>query len=112
MEKLPNAENAYVDIFKLRDYCLNPNHPVGKHKARVFKSELGINRTDAELLRDLILDSLPKNEAKINFEDKYGVRYTVNLKIRILNKERVVTTGWIIRSNENFPRLITCYLKT
>jgi len=24
--KLPNAENAVVDIEKLRDYCLNVNH--------------------------------------------------------------------------------------
>jgi len=80
MGKLPNAENAFIDIRKLRDYCLNLNHPVGKHKAQVFKSELGINQNDAELLRDLILEFLPKKDAKINFKDKYGVRYTVDLK--------------------------------
>ena len=33
---LPFAEYATVDIGKLRDYCLNPNHEVGKQKARVF----------------------------------------------------------------------------
>lgn len=31
--KLPNAENAFVDIEKLRGYCLNLSHPRGKHKA-------------------------------------------------------------------------------
>lgn len=25
--KLPNAEKAVIDIAKLRDYSLNPNHP-------------------------------------------------------------------------------------
>lgn len=30
-----------VDIAKLRDYCLNPLHDEGKHKARVFASALG-----------------------------------------------------------------------
>lgn len=39
--KLPNAENAVIDIAKLRDYSLNPNHPEGKHKARVFQAKLG-----------------------------------------------------------------------
>ena len=46
--KLPNAENAVVDIAKLRDYCLDPNHPEGKHKARIFMEKLGITKKDAE----------------------------------------------------------------
>lgn len=113
MEKLPNAENAIINIRKLRNYCLNPNHPVGKHKAKVFKTVLGIGQSDAELLKELIIASLPDHPAELNFSDTYGTRYTVNLKIRILNnKEHIFTTGWIIRYDENFPRLITCYLKT
>jgi hypothetical protein len=56
--KLPNAENAVVDIAKLHDYCLNPNHPEGKHKARVFLAKLGIGRNDAERLRQLILEGI------------------------------------------------------
>jgi hypothetical protein len=34
--KLPNSEKAIVDIAKLRDYSLNPEHESGGHKARVF----------------------------------------------------------------------------
>jgi hypothetical protein len=34
--KIPNAENAVVDIRKLKDYCLNPQHEEGKHKSRLF----------------------------------------------------------------------------
>jgi hypothetical protein len=45
--KLPNAENAVVDIAELRDYTLSPNHPEGKHKARAFLEKLGLERTDA-----------------------------------------------------------------
>ena len=41
---LPNAEKAVVDISKLRDYCLNPNHEVGKHKARVFSAALNLGQ--------------------------------------------------------------------
>ncbi len=39
--KLPNAEKAFVDIEKLRGYCLNQFHERGKHKARLFSSILG-----------------------------------------------------------------------
>jgi hypothetical protein len=34
--KLPNAEMAFIDMRKLRDYALDPDHRVGKHKARLF----------------------------------------------------------------------------
>ena len=36
--KLPNGSLAIVDIRKIRNYCLNLDHPSGKHKARVFAS--------------------------------------------------------------------------
>ena len=42
MPKLPRPERAIVHIEKLADYCLNPEHPSGKHKARVFKSVLNL----------------------------------------------------------------------
>ncbi len=61
--KLPNAENAVVDISKLRDYCLNPNHPEGKHKARAFLGKLGFEKNDAELLRHSILEAVLKTDA-------------------------------------------------
>lgn len=30
---VPNAENAVADIRKLIEYCLSPEHEIGKHKA-------------------------------------------------------------------------------
>ena len=35
-------------------------HPVGKHKAAVFRQTLGIERDDSEHLRDSILEALPE----------------------------------------------------
>jgi hypothetical protein len=53
---LPYAENAVVDIRKLRDYCLNPEHKDGKHKARLFVATLGMTADNAEELRQILLD--------------------------------------------------------
>ena len=52
---IPNAENAIVDIRKLRDYCLNPEHDEGKHKALLFSRVFGMTAEDAEDLRQIIL---------------------------------------------------------
>jgi hypothetical protein len=49
--RIPHAENATVDIRKLRDYCLNLEHPEGKHKARLFAAALGMTEADVEPLR-------------------------------------------------------------
>ena len=49
---LPNADRAEVDLRKLSEYCLSPEHPVGKHKAAVFLAALGLTVADAHLLRE------------------------------------------------------------
>jgi hypothetical protein len=64
-DKLPNSDRAIVEVAKLRDYSLSPNHEDGKHKARVFASALGIRQADAEWLRDLLLRAASEEEAEI-----------------------------------------------
>ena len=111
MALLPNYQQAFIAIEKLGDYCLNPFHPVGKDKAIVFKSALGLTDRDANFLKGAIIEKLPESEATLGREDQYGKRYTVDIKVRNLDKEAVVRTGWIIRKDESFPRLTTCYVK-
>jgi hypothetical protein len=61
---IPNAERAVVDIRKLRDYCLNPLHDDGKHKARLFTA-VGITANDAETLRDVLLQVVKTHAAQL-----------------------------------------------
>jgi hypothetical protein len=70
--KLPNAENGVIDIGKLLDYSLNPHHPEGKHKARVFREKLAIGRDDAEQLRQWILEAIRTEEAREQKSTAYG----------------------------------------
>ena len=60
---LPNGNRAVVDIKKLRDYCLNPHHEDGKHKARVFAAALGLGRVDAKWLRERLLEAAASEPA-------------------------------------------------
>jgi hypothetical protein len=112
--KLPNAENAVVDIAKLRDYSLNPNHPEGKHKARAFLEKLGITRDDADRLRQIILEAILKVDAIEQNPTLYGRRFIVDFELswpegKFILSTAVVRTAWIIRNDENFPRLTTCF---
>jgi hypothetical protein len=108
--RIPNANRAVVDIAKLRDYCLNPKHPRGKNKARLFDSLLGLRAEDAERLRGRILEAVITNEALAGEEDDFGRRYSVDLEIARPETSVCVRTGWIIRTGEDFPRLTTCYI--
>jgi hypothetical protein len=67
MSLLPNWKLAVIPDGKLELYCLNPFHPKGKDKARVFKSVLGLTVKDAFKLENLILTGIGQFEA--NFVD-------------------------------------------
>ena len=54
---LPKRNEAVLDIRKIEDYCLNPSHPRGRHKARVFREALDLQRSDAAWLRGILLEA-------------------------------------------------------
>jgi hypothetical protein len=106
---IPNAENAVVDIRKLRDYCLNPEHDEGKHKARLFLSSLGITASNAEELRQILLEVVRSHDAVLGRHDEFGKRYTLDFKIEWQNRNATLRSGWIIENDSEIPKLITCY---
>jgi hypothetical protein len=108
--KIPNAEHAVVDTAKLSGYCLNPNHPYGKNKARLFESLLGLRVEHSANLRERILKAVLDNEAIAGEVDYFGHRYLVDFEMTRPNRAVWVRTAWIIRTGENFPRLTTCYI--
>ncbi|MFN8527527.1 MAG: hypothetical protein U0670_02835 [Anaerolineae bacterium] len=108
--KIPNADKAVVDFQKLVEYCLSSEHPRGKHKAKVFESALGITQANAEILRDTILKAVREHEATVGEQDNYGQRFSVDFEMITQAGKAVIRTGWIIRLDEDIPRLTTCYV--
>jgi hypothetical protein len=107
---LPNVETAVIDLTKLRDYCLNPLHPEGRHKAKVFAAALGIGRNDAEWLRAEILKAVQNSPIVRSESMPFGNRYTVDVILQRNEAQANVRTGWIIRAREDFARLTTCFV--
>ncbi|MCC6500023.1 MAG: hypothetical protein IT313_07115 [Anaerolineales bacterium] len=108
--KLPHADRAVVDVEKLRNYCLSPSHPRGKHKARVFARVLGLTAADADELRQRILSAVILEDAIPTDQDEYGQRYAVDFRISRQGNEALVRSLWIIRASEDFPRMTSCYV--
>jgi len=107
--KLPNGDQATVDSRKLREYCLNPDHPRGRNKARVFAS-VGIQQADAEELRTALLAAASRAEAQPGAETQYGQRYIVDFDLVQGKRTVKIRSGWIVRIGEDSPRLTTCYV--
>ena len=107
---LPNYQNAIVKIEKLSGYCLNEYHPIGKHKARVFKSMLGITSDLAFKLKEQILSKIQLYNAVERNSDEYGMRYFVDIDINNNNNTAKVRTSWIIKKNESNPILTSCFI--
>lgn len=109
---LPLAENAEIPEDKLREYALDPDHPRGRHKARVFLSMLGIDRADWTYLRDQILERLTESPVTaVRPKAPYGLEYEVRLMIEGLNGEtHPVITGWLVAEGRA-PRLLTAYVE-
>jgi hypothetical protein len=73
--------DAIVEISKLRDYCLNPHHPRGRYKARVFLSALGLAPKDADFLRAALIESARTVDAIAGISDEYRDRYSVDFEV-------------------------------
>ena len=95
---------------KLRDYALDPIHTKGKHKARVFASALGLTRNDAEWLRDELLRAARAVDCSLGPLTPHGQRYVQIFNLARGEKTCRIRSVWNIRPNEDFPRLITCFV--
>jgi hypothetical protein len=105
---LPNFERAIIDLGKLAGYALNPGHPEGRHKARVFLSALGVAAADAAWLADAILARLGQSEAILQSTTRWGDLYRVDMEIVRGHRCAKVRTARLSMKEE--ARLVTCFV--
>jgi hypothetical protein len=108
--KLPNGERADLGT-KIEDYSLNPLHREGRNKARVFASALNITANNADVLRRAVLYAArTSDEAESRGDNGFGEVFVLRFRMEAEAGAALVLTAWIIRHNEDFPRLTTCYI--
>jgi hypothetical protein len=108
MARLPNGDRAHVDMDKLLHYCLDESR--GRGKARVFKAALNLTSADASALRDALLRAAGHEQALQGTVDRNGTRYRVDFAMEHSSRRAMIRSGWIIRADEDFPRLVTCFV--
>lgn len=111
-DALANYQNAVIPMDKLTGYSLNPDHPKGADKARVFASALGITSADAQLLANQIHAGLPYHPAKERETTRFGTKFMVDVPVKGPSGNATVTTGWIyLVGGTGAPNLTTVYVK-
>lgn len=100
-----------IDERKLEGYCLNPRHPVGKHKACVFASALGLGESDALVLKQLILEGIQNVRWSKENSDRHGQRYVCDISCKHEDKFATIRCAWINHTGSKTLRLTTCYVK-
>ena len=82
---------------KLVGYALDPAHPGGGHKARVFSSALGIGRADWRFLADQLVEGVVEAPVRGTRVTPFGVLYDVVVLVDGLNGATApVATIWIV----------------
>jgi hypothetical protein len=109
--KLPGGDAAIVDRRKLTGYCLNREHPRGKHKARVFATVLGFTAENADELRAALLTAAATADVQPAASDRFGDRYVLEVEIIGPRAAGVVKSTWIVRHGARAPRLTSCSVK-
>ncbi|MBN3575893.1 DUF6883 domain-containing protein [Vibrio neptunius] len=109
--RLAGANKATIDTRKLTEYALNPNHPVGGNKAKVFESALGFNQSNAGDLMKQLQKGVMNNTPVAGKVDKYGSRFTVDIPVTGPAGSGTVRTGWIFKPGSNTPEMTTLFVK-
>ena len=106
---LPNADRAAIDSAKIRDYLLAATHPVGRFKAQFFVS-LGYAADQWERLQGDILGIARSGTISSETVNAYGRKFEVDgILTAPSRRSAMVRTVWIIRAEEDFPRLVTVF---
>ncbi len=108
--KLPNGERAAISMQKLVGYCLNPTHPRGKDKARVFAGVLGITTENVDRLYALVQQAAIEGEVVQQSTTPFGEEFKVDWTIPETGGVQLRTI-WEIASETAEPRLISAFLK-
>lgn len=109
--KLPNGAQAIIPGGKLEDYCLNPLHPDGKHKAKVFERALGITQINSKELESLVLRSAVSGEVTREQENDFGKTYRVEYEVEGMNQQEILCTLWIVHKGGDTPYLTSSFIK-
>jgi hypothetical protein len=104
-DRLPNAEHAIVELRRVRDYLLNPNHQTGGPKARFFIAH-GFSHDGPEAFCSALLMHGRANDVLRRVDTPWGSRYTIVCHCRTPDgRDPCIRSVW--QMDGDLPRLLT-----
>jgi hypothetical protein len=104
--RIPEAENAVVVEAKVVEYLLNVDHPDGAPKARLLV-RAGFDASRPDELTSALLQHVLSEDAREGRYSPFGRKYEIAGSLTGPGGSVRITSVWIIRHGESFPRLVT-----
>ena len=105
--KLTNSENAFIAKEKILDYLLDEKNSKGKS---VFFNLFGYFKDNFEDLAIDLIKLASSGEVSETEQTKFGLKLIISGNIIAPNGRSIVMTSvWIIKNNEDFPKFVTAY---
>ncbi len=108
---MPGGDRAVVDEDKLRGYLLNPDHPLGKHHAYLFRTLLGIDAESAEVLAHAFRTAARDGETAVGKASVFGQKYEIRFPMSGPRGSYTVLSVWIVPTDADIPYLVTAYIE-
>ena len=106
------VSRVVIDTRKLTHYALDPDNPIGRHKALVFERRLGFTRDNYALLLQQLEARVLEATAHLQHTDQHGRHYRVDLEVTGTEGQRgIVQTGWLVAPRSDEARLVTLYVQ-
>jgi filamentous hemagglutinin len=100
-----------IDPRKFTAYALDPENPLGRHKAIVFAKRLGFSKVNEASLRQQIEALAPGGEAELQRTDQYGQHYRIDIEMSsTAGQQARVRTGWTVAPGSDTAHFVTCYV--
>jgi hypothetical protein len=108
----PFGNNVIISDAKLTDYILSRQHRVGANKARVFKAALGIDNTNALVLKEALLEAARTYRPVFSHKDAYGSHYAIAFELSYGKKSAFVRSLWIVKDDDMRAYLVSAFVVT
>ncbi|MGH7175937.1 MAG: DUF6883 domain-containing protein [Tepidisphaeraceae bacterium] len=108
---LPRGDRARVDDRKLLQYILSPTHAHGRTHVLLFEQLLGINLSNADVLRSALLQAARSGDATLAEASNFGTKFEIRFSLQGPRGQYTVLSVWLIESDNDSPRLVTAYIE-
>ena len=76
----------------------------------MFKSALNLDINNVDELKDTLIKAVKNNDAIPATCNQYGQKYVIDFTLTRGERTAIIHSVWIVKNQENFPRLVTCYV--